>query len=58
MAQAFRDLGIDFSSSRIQNLEQEVDTYFAISSGEKYDSIAFWEICYVVNLVDTHLYDL
>jgi hypothetical protein len=41
MAQAFKDLGIGFSSSGIQNLEQEVDSYLAISSGEEYDSIAF-----------------
>ncbi len=58
MAQALRDLGIGFSSSGIQNLEQEVDSYLAVPSREEYDSIAFWEVCYIMNLIDTHLYDL
>jgi hypothetical protein len=57
MAQAFKDLGIGFLSSGIQNLE-EVDSYLAILSGEEYDSIAFWEVCYVINLIYIYLHDL
>jgi hypothetical protein len=58
MMQALKDLGINFSDSRIQSLEEEVDSYLAIPSREEWDSIAFWEVCYIVGLIVAHLHNL
>ncbi len=55
MAQALRDLGLDFSDSEAQSLQEEVDSYLAVPSREKGDSIVFWEVCHIVYLIDTHL---
>ena len=59
MFQALMDLGMGPSNSEIQSLEEEVDSYLAVPSREEWDSIAFWEVCYVVDLIlDAYLYDL
>lgn len=49
MLQALLDLGIGFSDSGTQSLEEEVDSYLAVPSREIWDSIAFWEVCFIVN---------
>ena len=58
MFQALMDLGIGPSNSEVQSLEEEVDSYLAVPSKKDYDSIAFWEVCYTINLIDPHLYNL
>jgi hypothetical protein len=55
MFQAFKDLGIGSSDSGTQSLEEEVDSYLAVPSREDWDSIAFWEVCYIVDLIDAYL---
>jgi len=51
MLQALMDLGIGSSDSRIQSLEEEVDSYLAVPSREEWDGIAFWEVCYAIYLI-------
>ena len=59
MHQALMDLGLDLSnSSEAQSLQEEVDSYLAVSSRQYWDSIAFWEVYNIINLINTHLYDL
>jgi hypothetical protein len=56
MTQAFRVLGIGSSDSGIQSLEDEVDSYLAVPSREDWDNIAFWEVCYIIDLIGAHLH--
>lgn len=46
------------SNSEVQSLEVEVESYLAVPKKEEWDSIAFWEVCYIFNLINAHLYDL
>ena len=55
MYQALMDLGMGSSNSETQSLEEEVDSYLAVPSRDDWDSIAFWEVCYIVDLINTHL---
>jgi hypothetical protein len=57
MHQAFRilDLGIGPSNSETQSLKEEVDSYLAVPSRDDWDSIIFWEVCYIVDLIDAYL---
>ena len=52
MFQAFKDLGIGFSNSKAQSPAEEVDSYLAVQSREDWDSIAFWEVCYIINIIN------
>jgi hypothetical protein len=58
MFQALMDLGMGPSNSEVQSLEVEVESYLAVPKKEEWDSIAFWEVCYIFNLINAHLYDL
>ena len=42
--QAYLSLGIGSSNSRVQSLENEVDSYLAVPSRDEWNSIAFWEV--------------
>jgi len=35
-----------------------VDRYLAVPSNMGVDSIAFWEVCYIFDLINAHLHDL
>jgi hypothetical protein len=48
MVQALIDLGLGPSTSEVQSLEEEVDSYLAVPIRGAYDSIAFWEVCYII----------
>lgn len=48
MLQALMDLGMSSSNSKVQSLEEEVDSYLAVPSKNEYDSIVFWEVCYIL----------
>ena len=58
MHQALIALGLDLSNSEAQSLQEEVDSYLAVSSRQYWDSIAFWEVCNNINLVNANLYNL
>lgn len=58
MLQALMDLGMGPSNSEVQSLEEEVDSYLAVPSKDEWDSIAFWEVCYIIDLIDLHLHNL
>jgi hypothetical protein len=40
-----------------KDLETEVDTYLAVSTRMDVDSIAFWEVCCIFDLINAHLHD-
>ena len=42
--QAYLSLGLGSSNSRVQTLENEVDSYLTAPTREEWDSIAFWEV--------------
>ena len=58
MHQALIALGLDLSNSEAQSLQKEVDSHLAVSSRQYWDSIAFWEVCNNINLVNANLYNL
>jgi hypothetical protein len=54
MFQALIDLGMGPSNSEVQSLEEEVDSYLAVPNRQDYDSIAFWEVCYITNSINVY----
>ena len=48
------DLGIVSSDSGTQSLEEEVDSYLAVPNREEWDNVAFWEVCYIIILMNTY----
>ena len=58
---AIQGLGVydllPFDESGTHGLEAEVDTYPHIPNRGEVDTIPFWEVCYIFNLINACLYE-